>query len=44
MGDDSLLTAHIATHIALFVVAALHIGLVVKHQLVNRDRLINRML
>jgi cytochrome b561 len=44
MGDDSLLTAHIATHIAFFVVAGLHIGLVLKHQLVNRDRLINRML
>jgi cytochrome b561 len=42
--DDTLLTGHIATHIAFFVVAGLHIGLVVKHQLVNRDRLINRML
>jgi cytochrome b561 len=42
--DDTLLTVHIVTHVAFFVVLALHIGLVLKHQLINRDRLLNRML
>jgi cytochrome b561 len=42
--DDGLLPAHIATHIAFFVVITAHVGLVAKHQLINRDRLLNRML
>jgi cytochrome b561 len=41
--DDTLLTAHIATHLAFFVVAGLHIGLVLKHQLFDGDRLLDRM-
>lgn len=42
--SDDLLALHIATHIALFVAVGVHLGLVLKHQLVNRDRLISRML
>jgi cytochrome b561 len=42
--DDTLLAAHIAAHIAFFVVVGLHIGLVLKHQLIDRDRLLHRML
>jgi len=42
--DDVLLGAHIATHLTFFVALALHVGLVLKHQLVDRDRLLNRML
>jgi cytochrome b561 len=41
--DDALLTAHIATHVAFFAVVGLHIGLVLKHQLVQRDGLLRRM-
>jgi cytochrome b561 len=42
--DDVLLTVHIAMQIAFFVVVGLHIGLVLKHLVVNRDRLLQRML
>ena len=42
--DDLTLGFHIAGHLAFFVAFALHVGLVIKHQLVNRDRLLNRML
>jgi cytochrome b561 len=42
--DDILLAAHIATHVAFFVAFAAHIGLVLKHQLINRDGLLRRML
>jgi cytochrome b561 len=42
--DDTLLTAHVTTHLVFFVVLAVHVGLVLKHQLVDRDRLLNRML
>ena len=42
--DDLTLGAHIATHLAFFAAFALHVGLVFKHQLVNRDRLLGRML
>jgi len=42
--DDVTLGFHIAAHVAFFVAFALHVGLVLKHQLVNRDRLLNRML
>ena len=41
---DLLLPAHIVTHIVFFVALATHVGLVLKHQLVNRDRLLSRML
>jgi len=42
--DDILLAAHIATHVAFFVALAAHIGLVLKHQIIDRDRLLRRML
>lgn len=42
--DDDLLGVHVAAHIAFFVAIACHVGLVVKHQLVDRDRLLRRML
>ena len=43
-GDDDVLPWHVASHLAFFVLLALHVGLVVKHQVVNRDRLLRRML
>lgn len=42
--DDVLLGAHITTHVAFFIAFATHVGLVLKHQLVNRDGLLRRML
>jgi cytochrome b561 len=42
--DDDLLPLHVASHVAFFVALLLHVGLVLKHQLVDRDRLLNRML
>lgn len=42
--DDLTLAFHIAGHLAFFAALALHVGLVVKHQVINRDRLLNRML
>ena len=41
---DLLLTAHIATHVVLFAALLIHVGLVLKHQFIDRDRLLNRML
>ncbi len=41
--DDDGLGWHIATHLAFFGVLALHVGLVLKHQVVDRDRLLTRM-
>jgi cytochrome b561 len=41
---DTLLTAHVTTHVVFFCVLAVHVGLVLKHQLVDRDRLLSRML
>jgi cytochrome b561 len=41
---DDLLPLHVAAHVLFFVALALHLSLVLKHQLVNRDRLLNRML
>lgn len=41
--DDNSLGVHIASHIAFFVVLALHVGVVLKHELVNRDGLLRRM-
>jgi cytochrome b561 len=43
LDDDLLLGAHIATHLTLFVALVVHVGLVLKHQFVDRDRLLNRM-
>ncbi|MDX1511027.1 MAG: cytochrome b/b6 domain-containing protein [Nitriliruptorales bacterium] len=42
--DEVLLAVHIATHVIFFVTLALHVGLVLKHQLIDRDRLLRRML
>jgi len=42
--DDVLLAAHIATHLVFFAALAVHVGLVLKHQLVDRDGLLKRML
>ncbi len=42
--SDDLVGAHIAGHIAFFVAFAAHVGLVLKHQLLDRDRLLRRML
>ena len=38
------LTFHIAAHIVFFCTVGLHIGLVLLHTVINRDRLLNRML
>lgn len=42
--DDDAVTPHVLTHIAFFVVFVFHVGLVLKHQLADRDRLLHRML
>ncbi len=42
--DDILLAGHITTHFLFAAAFAAHLGLVLKHQLVNRDRLLRRML
>ena len=42
--DGALLAAHIATHLTFFAALTVHVGIVLKHQLVDRDRLLNRML
>lgn len=43
VGDDDLLALHVAAHIGFFVVLALHVGMVSKHQFFNRDHLLRRM-
>jgi len=42
-GGDYL-AAHIASHVAFYIVIAIHVGLVLKHQFVDRDHLLRRML
>ncbi len=42
--NDDAVAIHVAAHVAFFVVFAAHIGLVLKHQLIDRDRLLRRML
>jgi cytochrome b561 len=42
--DDDARWPHVSTHIAFFVVFVLHVSLVLKHQLLDRDRLLRRML
>lgn len=42
--SDDAAGVHIALHIAFFVVIAAHLGLVLKHQLIDRDHLLGRML
>lgn len=41
--SDDLLFLHVLTHIAFFAALAAHVGLVLKHQLIDHDRLLNRM-
>jgi cytochrome b561 len=43
VGDD-LVALHVASHVGFFAALAAHLGLVLKHQLVHRDRLLRRML
>ena len=43
-GEDDWLSLHIGAHIAFFVVVGLHIGLVLKHTVIQRDRHLARML
>jgi cytochrome b561 len=43
-GEDDYLPVHVAAHITFFVVVALHIGLVLKHTVIQRDRHLARML
>jgi cytochrome b561 len=42
--DDVLLGVHIVTHVTFFLVLAVHVTMVLKHQLVDRDGLLRRML
>jgi cytochrome b561 len=44
LGDDDWLAAHVTAHVVFFVALAAHLGLVLKHTLVDRDRLLARML
>ena len=42
--SDDAVTVHVASHIAIFVAVTAHLGLVLKHQLINRDHLLRRMI
>lgn len=42
-GDDYLVGLHVSAHITCFVAIAAHLGLVLKHQLLDRDHLLRRM-
>lgn len=42
--EDIFEGVHIATHLLFFAGFALHVGLVIKHQFLDRDRLLNRMM
>jgi len=42
--SDDAVGLHVAAHIAFFVALAFHLGLVLKHQLIDRDHLLRRML
>lgn len=42
--DDLVLGAHITTHVTFFCALAVHVAMVLKHHLVDRDRLLRRML
>lgn len=43
-GEDDYLPLHVAAHVAFFVVVGLHVGLVLKRTVVQRDRHLARML
>ena len=42
--EDLFVGFHVVSHLAFFVAFALHLGLVIKHQFLDHDRLLNRML
>lgn len=42
--EDLFVAAHVTGHLAFFAAFALHVGLVIKHGVINRDRLLRRML
>lgn len=44
LDDDVLLGAHVATHLVFFAAFLTHLGLVLKHQFIDRDGLLRRML
>jgi cytochrome b561 len=41
--SDDAVGVHVASHIAFYVALAAHVALVLKHQLIDRDRLLRRM-
>jgi cytochrome b561 len=44
LGDDGWLPLHVASHVAFFAALALHVGLVLRHTVVRRERHLQRML
>ncbi|MFG2989694.1 cytochrome b [Streptomyces sp. NPDC048257] len=44
LGDDDALAPHVAAHVVFFVALTAHLGLVLRHTVVRRDRLLRRML
>ena len=44
LGDDDLVWLHVSSHVVFLAALAVHVGLVLKHQLVRRDGLLRRML
>lgn len=42
--SDDAVALHVAAHVAFFVALAAHLGLVFKHQLIDRDQLVRRMI
>ena len=42
--SSDLVAVHVGTHVVFFAALAAHVGLVLKHQLVDRDGLLRRML
>ena len=42
--SDDAVAVHVASHITFFIVITAHVGLVLKHQLLNRDHLLRRMI
>jgi cytochrome b561 len=42
--NDDAVAVHVAGHIALYGAIAAHVGLILKHQLVDRDHLLRRMI
>lgn len=44
LASDDLLPLHVVSHAVFFVALGVHLLLVLKHQLVDRDRLLSRML